>query len=128
MLAVRLEEGMHAFVHQGKNRHGSIYTHGYGYTLPIDTIVERLKIRPRLLPIGSRRHETLIAWPTRSNIRDEEDGKHMSYVQGSDLSKGIPCKAPAHPRIVRSSRLSMSLCISGKQTPWYNMPVDANTY
>jgi hypothetical protein len=48
--------------------------------LPIDTAVERLEIRPRLLPIGSRRHETLIARPTRSNIRDEEDDKHMSYI------------------------------------------------
>jgi hypothetical protein len=108
--------------------YSSIYTRDYGYTLLIDTAVERLKIQPRLLSIGSRRHETLIARSTRSNIRDEEDGKHMSYIQGSDLSKGIPRKTPAHPRTLRTSHLSTSLCISGKQAPGYNVPVDANTY
>jgi hypothetical protein len=81
-----------------------------------------------MLPIGSCRHKTFIARPTHSNIRDKEDGKHMSYIQGSDLSKGIPRKAPAHSHSVRTSRLSTSLCISEKQGPGYNMPVDANTY
>jgi hypothetical protein len=92
---------MHAFGHRGKNRRGSIYTRGHGYTLLIDTAVERLEIRPHLLPIGSRphllpigsrRHETLIARPTRSNIRDEEDGKHMSYIQAQILVKEFHAK------------------------------------
>jgi hypothetical protein len=88
---------------------------GHGCTLPIGTVVERLEIQPRLLTIGSRRHKTLMARPTHSNIRDKEDSKHMSYIHGSDLSKGIPRKAPAHPRTVHTSRLSTSLCISRKQ-------------
>jgi predicted heme/steroid binding protein len=69
-----------------------------------------------------------MARPTRSNIRDEEDSKHMSYIPGSDLSERIPRKAPVHHVQYVLLAYPRRCALAESKFAGYNVPADANTY